>query len=89
MKISTVELREASRRLSDYVPEQGAEPIIITRDGKPVAALVPLENTDLETASLSTNPRFLELIERSRSRWRQEGGIPSAEMRRRLARANS
>jgi antitoxin (DNA-binding transcriptional repressor) of toxin-antitoxin stability system len=54
----------------------------LTVDGRPVAALVAIENTDAETASLSTNPQFLALIERSRRR--VEGGVSSAEMRRRL-----
>jgi antitoxin (DNA-binding transcriptional repressor) of toxin-antitoxin stability system len=56
----------------------------LTVDGRPVAALVAIENTDAETASLSTNPQFLALIERSRARRRVEGGVSSAEMRRRL-----
>lgn len=58
----------------------------IELDNATVAALVPIENTDLETATLSTHPRFLALIERSRSRQKAEGGISSAEMRRRLNR---
>jgi len=49
-----------------------------------VAALVGVENMDLETASLSTNPQFLALIERSRARQEAEGGISSEEMRERL-----
>jgi len=53
-------------------------------NGKPVAAVVPIENADLETVTLSTHPQFLALIERSRSRQKAEGGISSAEMRRRL-----
>jgi len=39
---------------------------------------------DLETVTLSTNPQFLALIERSRVRQKSEGGISSTEMRRRL-----
>jgi hypothetical protein len=39
---------------------------------------------DMETVTLSTHPKFLALIERSRSQLKARGGIPSAEMRRRL-----
>ena len=39
---------------------------------------------DAEAISLSTNPRFLAIIERSRLRQKREGGISSEEMRRRL-----
>ena len=52
--------------------------------GKPVAAVIPIRNTDGETASLSTNRKFLAIIERSRYRLKKEGGISSAELRRRL-----
>ncbi len=51
---------------------------------KPVAALVPVGNADLETVTLSTSPSFLAVIERSRARQNAEGGISSEEMRRRL-----
>lgn len=56
----------------------------MTEDGKPLAALVSIENADWETIRLSTHPQFIALIERSRARQKAEGGIPSAEMRRRL-----
>jgi hypothetical protein len=46
--------------------------------------VIAIENVDLETISLSTNPQFLALIERSRARQESEGGISSDEMRRRL-----
>ena len=41
-------------------------------------------NANLETVSLSTNPQFLNLIERSRSRVSDKGGVSSEEMRRRF-----
>ena len=70
--------------MAEYAAEVDKEPVIVTSKGKPIAALVSIENADLETVSLSTNPKFLELIERSRARQRAEGGISSEEMRRRL-----
>jgi antitoxin (DNA-binding transcriptional repressor) of toxin-antitoxin stability system len=60
------------------------EPVVITVDGKPVAALMALENADLEGVSLCTSPAFLRLIDRSRARHGVEGGVSSEEMRRRL-----
>lgn len=58
---------------------------ILILAGQPVAALVSLENTDMDTAVLSTHHQFLALIERSRTRQAAEGGISAQEMRRRLA----
>jgi antitoxin (DNA-binding transcriptional repressor) of toxin-antitoxin stability system len=82
--MKTVELDDAKMSLADGAREACKEPLVLTDRGKPIAVLLPLGDTDLETASLSSNPRFLELIERSRSRLRTEGGIPSEEVRRRL-----
>ncbi len=79
-----IEKREAAAPLAKYTTGVKKEPVVVTRKGKPIAALVSIENADLETVSLSTNRKFLELIERSRARQRAEGGISSAEIRRRL-----
>lgn len=40
------------------------------------------ENADLETVLMSNHPKFLDVIERSRARQDEEGGIPSSEIRR-------
>jgi hypothetical protein len=42
------------------------------------------ESADMESLSLSLNPDFMEIIERSRQRQDEEGGISSEEMRRRF-----
>lgn len=82
--MKTVEIGKATMTLADCARKASLEPLVVTDNGTPVAVVLPLENTDLETASLSSNPRFLKLIEHSRSRMREEGGIPSVEVRRRL-----
>ena len=82
--MKTIELVSATAPLSEYARKLNHEPIILTTDGKPIVALVPIENTDMETVSLSYNPKFLAIIERSRARQKAEGGISSDEMRRRL-----
>jgi len=82
--MKTLELAEATAPLVEYAREVNQGPVILMADGKPVAALVAIENADLETVTLSTHPQFLALIERSRSRQKSEGGISGQEMRRRL-----
>jgi antitoxin (DNA-binding transcriptional repressor) of toxin-antitoxin stability system len=82
--MKSIELVQATAPMAEYAQNVSKEPLIITIGGKPVAALVPIENADLETVTLSTHPQFLALIERSRTRQKAEGGISSAEMRRRL-----
>lgn len=80
---------DAQASLAEYARGSRQEPLVVTDHGTPVAVLLPLENVDLETASLSSNPRFLELIERSRSRLSVEGGMPADEVRRRLGLAKA
>ncbi|MEQ8974455.1 MAG: hypothetical protein RIE73_29205 [Coleofasciculus sp. C1-SOL-03] len=86
MKI--VEIGQANATLAEYTSDLAEEPVIITSNGQPIAALITLENVDMETISLSTNPQFIELIERSRERRRAEEGISGTEMRRRLGLSN-
>jgi len=82
--MKTIELGEATSPLADYIPGVRWEPLVITEDGSPKAVILPLDNTDLEDVALSTNPEFIALIERSRSRCRLEGGLSADEMRRRV-----
>ena len=83
--MKVVEKADATRSLADYAGEIDSGPVVVTNQGRPVAALVPIENADLETVALSTNRQFLELIERSRARVQAEGGISSEEIRRRCS----
>lgn len=82
--MKTVEVKKANLSLLDYAKKAAKEPVIITDNGKPVAALVSIHNADMETASLSNNRQFLALIERSRARLKAEGGLSAAEMQKRL-----
>ena len=84
--MKTVEISKATLPLSEYTKGIKKEPVIITKEGRPVAALVSIPNADIEMVSLSNNPKFIALIERSRARQKSEGGISSEEMRQRLER---
>jgi PHD/YefM family antitoxin component YafN of YafNO toxin-antitoxin module len=83
-KSHSIECSEANLPLADYAKKLKKAPVIITKEGKPLAALISLINADMETISLSNNPKFIALIERSRTRQKKEGGISFQEMRRRL-----
>lgn len=84
--MKTIELTKATLPLSDYTKKVKKEPMIITEEGRPVAALVNIPNADIETVSLSSNPKFIAMIDRSRARQKSEGGISTEEMRQRLER---
>jgi antitoxin (DNA-binding transcriptional repressor) of toxin-antitoxin stability system len=89
MTVLKIDMTDATESLASYVRKADAGPVVITADGRPVAALVVLENADLETVALSTDPDFLELIQSSRARHDREGGLSAAEIRERLARESS
>ena len=85
MTTRTVELAEATHSLAEYVQHVDDGAIVVTRNGLPIAAVVALPNTDAESVVLSQSPQFLSLIERSRAQQAHEGGVSSADMRRRFA----
>ena len=84
MTTRTLELTEATQSLAEYAQQVDDGVIIVTRNGRPIAAVVALPNTDAETVTLSQSPQFLAIIERSRTRQAQAGCILSADMRQRF-----
>ena len=89
MTTRTVELTEATQPLAEYAQQVDDGVIIVTSNGRPIAAVVALPNTDAETVALSQSPQFLAIIERSRARQTREGGISSLDMRRRFSQTPS
>jgi prevent-host-death family protein len=63
-----VPLADAKARLSAYVDQCADEgPVIITRNGKPVAVLLaPVDEDDLDQLMLTRSKRFQALLNKSR-----------------------
>jgi prevent-host-death family protein len=88
MKIAP--LAEVKDRFSAYVDQCKESPVVVTRNGRPVAMLIAVENEDdLDSLLLVHNPRFLQLLEEARQRVRVTGGVPLAEFRRRVEEATA
>ncbi len=84
MKIAP--LAEIKNKLSYYVNAARQSPVIITRNGKPVAAIITIEDEDdLDSLMLAHSPRFQKLLADADERVRRTGGLPLAEVKRRLA----
>lgn len=79
--MKTIKLSNASRTLAEYAADLTDEIILVTKDDRPLAALVPLKRSDLESIRLSAHPEFLKVIRRSRSEFRRGRTIPLAEMK--------
>jgi prevent-host-death family protein len=84
MSVRAIEISEAVLSLAEYAQQVSAEPVVVTKDGQPLAVVVSAGNADMESISLSLNPEFMEIINRSRQRQEKDGGISSEEMRKRF-----
>ena len=82
--MKTIELSKAPAALAEAARNAVNAPLVITKNGKPYAAFLSVQDADWESIRLATNPKFRAIIERSRERHRREGGISPDEMRRRL-----
>jgi prevent-host-death family protein len=71
-----VDIGQATGSLSDYAREANNGTVVVTRHGKPIAAVVPLDDDAWEDLRVSTDPDFARIIARSEERYRREGDVP-------------
>jgi prevent-host-death family protein len=84
MKIAPV--ADIKARLSSYIDQVATGPVIITRNGRPVAALVAITDEDeLERLVIAHTPRLRQLLNDAAERIKQGGGIPHDEFWRQVA----
>jgi prevent-host-death family protein len=84
MKIAP--LAEIKNHFSAYIDESKESPVVVTRNGRPVALIIAIQaEDDLDSLLLANNPRFNQLLEEARARVRMTGGVSLAEMRRRVS----
>ena len=72
---------EMTKSTQALVEDAKKDTVILTRRGKPVAALVPVDPDQWEDWVVSTHPDFIEIIKRSDARYKAEGGISMDEIR--------
>ena len=81
--MKSIELSEVVA-LEPLLQSGDREPLCLTRNGETIAAIVPASEEDVENMLLSINPQFQSILERSEQRLNSEGGLTSAEVRKRL-----
>jgi prevent-host-death family protein len=78
MKIASI--AEVKANLSAYVKASEAELVVITRNGKPVAVLLPMEDDEeLERLALAYSKRFQAILTEGRHQITTSGGISHAD----------
>jgi prevent-host-death family protein len=78
MKIASI--AEVKANLSAYVKASEAELVVITRNGKPVAVLLPMtDDEELERLALAYSKRFQAILSKARDQLTTCGGIPHAD----------
>jgi len=74
MRIAPV--AEVKARFSAYLKRCEDGPVIITKNGRPVAVLIAaLEEEELERLVLAHTPKFCRLLEAARERIQNMGGV--------------
>ena len=78
MKIAGV--REIKQKFSEYLSGLHNSPVIVTKNGRPLAGIIELTNdTDLEAFLIANNPRIMRMIDRNAAGHRE---IPFGVIRR-------
>ena len=74
MKIAPV--TEVKARFSAYLEQCQDGPVIVTKNGRPVAVLISvLGDDELERLVLAYTPRFRRLLDTAEQRIQQTGGV--------------
>lgn len=82
--MKTMEVPTGEKQLRAAIRQGQEETIVLTRRGKPVAAVIPMKGVDAETLKLSTSRKFLGILKRSFAQLDAGRAISLAEMRRRV-----
>ena len=79
-------LAEVKDKLSAFVNDSQQSPVVITKNGKPVALLTGIaEDDDIDSLLLAYNPRFLEILREARARVQKTGGIKQKDFWKQMA----
>ena len=69
-------LADVKARFSEYVKKTQQGPIVVTKNGRPVAVLLGIHDEDeLERILLAHSPKFQALLDEAEQRIQQTGGL--------------
>ena len=74
MKIASV--ADVKARFSAFLKESKRGPVVVTRNGKPTAVLVSVEDEEeIERLTLAYSPKFQKILTLARQQIQEKGGI--------------
>jgi prevent-host-death family protein len=84
MKIAPV--AEVKARFSEFLRKSQRSPVIVTKNGRPIAAIisVPQEEGELERLILANTPKFVELLNAARKDIQETDGLRHEDVWRRI-----
>jgi len=74
MKIASV--ADVKARFSEFLKATKQGPVVVTRNGKPAAVLLSVDDEDeIERLTLAYSPKFQKMLSLARQQIREGGGI--------------
>lgn len=75
--MNVASISEVGSHFDDYVKASQSGPVVVTRNGKPVAVLLPTKNDeDLERLLMGHSQKLQAILEAARKRFREGLGVP-------------
>jgi hypothetical protein len=81
--VKTVQVAQ-SATAGELFDQAAAEPILLREPNGRAFVLVEVDRDDADTLTLADNPKFNEILNRSRVRARREGWLSTEQVRREL-----
>jgi prevent-host-death family protein len=83
--MKTVSIHEIQTHFKDYLQQAQGELLVITEDGRPVAAINLITDAEeLERLMLASNSQFNQVLEAADQQIRETGGIQHEDFWKRL-----
>ncbi len=74
-------LADVKARFSAYIKQLKKAPVIVTKNGRPVAVMMGIsDEDDLERILLAISPKFQALLDNAEQRIQETGGISHDEV---------
>ena len=82
--MKTVDINDASASLSEYARNLASEPLVVTDAGRTIAALIPIEDDDVDAMRLASHQQFVAILEKARAQRIAGKTLSSDDVRREL-----